>query len=192
MNITEESLSSPEFENISCDSNGLTRFGFMQLMNRYSEEEISEMMHKLGYDENLYSIKSRVFTITFHSAAEVRIRIGNAAKTDLNEKAMSLMMADYLDRNGARKAREDRNVVVFKKYHEHAYANSYAAVNKTNSDVEVNIDMTHSTNCMFSPSSGKSRVFLPAKSLKYIGSSIVDPNADSFTVGFSFSSNKLN
>ena len=54
------------------------------------------------------------------------------------------MMADHLAKEGASKAKEDSNIVVFRKYHENAYANTYAALNKTSKEVAVKLDMTSS------------------------------------------------
>ena len=142
----------------------------------------------MGYDECLWSKKSRVFVITFHSSENIRVRIGNAAKTSLNDKAITLVLDDYLQQFGANKGREDRNVIVFRKYHDKAYANSYGALNKTDHTVEVNLDISSSENCAFTPTSGTSKIIVPPKSLKYIGASIVKPDAENFKTGFTFSS----
>jgi hypothetical protein len=146
------------------------------------------MFNAIGYDETLYSHKSRVFIVTFHASEDIRVRIGDAYKTDLNEKAINLMMADHLSDRVANNAREDGRVVVFRKYHDAAYANTYAAVNKTGRDVIVELDMTSSTSQVFMPSSGVISVKIPAHGLKYLGSCIVHPDATSFRAGYTFSS----
>lgn len=161
----------------------------MQIVNNFSEQKIQQILGKMGYDECLFSTKSRVFVITFHSSEEVRVRIGNAAKTNFNEKAVTLLLDEYLRNHGAERGREDRNVIVFRKYHDKAYANSYGAVNKTDHTVEVNLDLTASENCAFTPSSGRSKIIIPPKSLKYLGASIIEPDVESFRTGFTFSSN---
>ena len=160
-----------------------------QIINQFSEQKIQGILSKMGYDEWLFSTKSRVFVITFHSSEEIRVRIGNASKTNLNEKAITLILDDYLKNHGAERGREDRNVIVFRKYHDKAYGNSFGAVNKTDRTVEVNIDITPSENCAFTPKSGRSKIIIPPKSLKYLGASIVEPDVETFKTGFSFSSN---
>lgn len=145
-NLTQESFLEKEFENISHVEEGLTHHGFLQVLMGYSEQKLSKMMESLGYDTSLQSTKSRVFTLTFHSTEEMAIKVGNGVLSDINEKAVTLMMTDYLEKAGANKAREDKNVVIYRKYHEKGYANTYAAVNKTSSNVEVKIDMNRSNN----------------------------------------------
>jgi len=140
-----------------------------QVCEQFSDQKVLKMLNKLGYDDRLYSTKSRVFVVTFHATEDIRVRIADAVKTDLNEKAANLMMDNYLKNYGAEKAREDNNIVIFRKYHDSAYASSYAAVNKTNHDVEVNLDMTSSTSCVYTPTSGKTTEVIPANSLRYLG-----------------------
>lgn len=101
------------------------------------------------------------------------------------------MMANHLEKMGAGKAKEDSNVIVFRKYHDKAYANSYAAINKTSSNVRVCLDMTYSTSCVYTPSSGKVIEIIPPNSIKYIGASNITPDATSFSSGYSFTSQRL-
>lgn len=189
--ITPSSFDDREFENISHVPEGITRYGFFQLMAAYPEKKIYSMLDALGYDESLQSAKSRVFVITFHSTEEIRVKIGNTAKSDITEKSMNLMMADYLDKMGANKAKEDENVIVFRKYHEKSYASSFAAVNKTSNDVRVSLDMTHSQRCCYTPSNGKSVEIIPPHSVKYLGACIVKPKEQSFSTAYSFTSKRL-
>ena len=169
-NLTPESFETREFDRISCTYEGVTRFGFFQLLETYSDRRIREMLNSLGYDETLNSTKSRVFVISFHSSEDIRVRIGDATKTDLNQKAIGIMMNDYLKGGVANNAREDKNVIVFRKYHEGAYASTYAAVNKTERNMIVNLDMTASQSLIYMPQSGRVSVLVPAKSLKYLAS----------------------
>lgn len=164
----------------------MTRFGFIQLLQKFSDKRLREMLDHLGYDETLYSHKSRVFIVTFHASEDIRVRIGDSYKTDLNEKAINLMMADHLSDRVANHAREDSRVVVFRKYHDKAYGNTYAAVNKTGRDVVVDLDMTSSSSNVFMPSAGLVSVVVPAHGLRYLASCIVHPDATSFRTGYTF------
>ena len=128
------------------------------------------MLNCLGYDETMHSTKARVFVLSFHSSEDIRVRIGDATKTDLNQKAIGIMMSDHLKDGVANNAREDNNVIVFRKYHEGAYASTYAAVNKTGQDMIVDLDMTASKSLIYMPQSGKVSVLVPANSLKYLAS----------------------
>jgi len=57
---------SEKFWNFSCDENGFTKYGFIQYLSQFSDDRIHNMLTKLGYNEDLYSTKSRVFTLSFH------------------------------------------------------------------------------------------------------------------------------
>jgi hypothetical protein len=190
-NLKPNSFGDPEFRNISHVPEGITRYGFFQLMSAYPEPMLIKMFEKLGYDRSLQSTKSRVFVVTFHSSEEIRVKIGNAMTSDINEKAANLMIVNHLEKMGANKAKEDRNVCVFRKYHEKAYANSYAAINKTSNPVKVTLDMTASNSSIFMPSNGKSEEIIPPNGIIYIGASNIDPNATSFSSAYSFTSQRL-
>lgn len=145
----------------------------------------------MGYDETFQSLKSRVIVLSFQSTEKIAVKVGNSVKTDMNEKCINLMMADYLRNEGAENAREDENVVVLRKYHEKGYANTYSVVNKTNAKVEVTLDMTSSDGCDFTPSSGVITEIIDAHTFRTIGASIMTPGVESFGINFEFSSRKL-
>lgn len=174
LNLFGKIVNEPFFINLTQDSpeiQSLSTFpGLTKALLKYSDTRMREMLNSLGYDETLFSFKSRVFVLTFHASEDIRVRIGNAARTDLNEKAINLVMGDQLDKFGADKAREDTRVVIFRKSHDKAYANTYAAVNKTANDVIVELDMTPSTSQVFMPRSGKATVVVPAHGLVTLGS----------------------
>ena len=59
--IKQSDFSSKKFENISWTSDGLTFHGFLQfLFQNLGHDEIDDMLQKLGYDDQLRSLKSRV------------------------------------------------------------------------------------------------------------------------------------
>jgi hypothetical protein len=74
-NITTEDFFKQKYWNVSCNENGLTRFGLKQLFYHFSESKMSNILTKLGYDKSLYSNKSRVYTLSVHSDSMVRVRI---------------------------------------------------------------------------------------------------------------------
>ena len=177
-----------KFWNISCDENGLTRYGFHQILETFNDENIEDMLCKLGYDSSLYSLKSKMYTLTFHSSVPIRVRISDALKTDLNERAWDLMMSKYNKLYGATGAIQDDRVVIFRKHHDKAHSLCYGAINKTDSEIEVVFKQGNSRNMLFSPSKGSVRTIVPARSLVYMASSIVDPLENSYGFKFSFSS----
>ena len=186
--ITDRTFTSRDFEDISWTENGLTRFGMTQILNSFPESKLKKMFSRMGYDDRMFSMKSRVFVITFHSSIPLRVAIKDAIKSDINEKAINLIMDDYTKINGLDNAREDSNVIVFRKYHAKAYGFSYAAINKRDQDVEVTLNMTTSTGCAFTPSCGMSQVIIPAKSMAYLGGSVIEPTSTSLRANYTYKS----
>lgn len=83
-NITKEdfSVSSSKFSGISYRSldldkvnYGLTEFGFMQFLQTFKEEELTQILTKAGYDDKLYSTKSKVFVVSMHCERPVKAKI---------------------------------------------------------------------------------------------------------------------
>jgi hypothetical protein len=55
-------------------------------------------LEKLGYDRDLYSLRSRIFTATFHSRClegedPIEVRIRDAIPTDIDNKTSELVLA---------------------------------------------------------------------------------------------------
>lgn len=189
-NVTDEDLEGEAFENISCNANGITNFGIKQYFTKYEPEEIAEFIAKLGYDESLYSTKSKPFTITFHTKSDLRVRIGDALKTDLNERAWDLMMHNYHKNNGATGAIQTDEICVFRRYDQGAYCVVYGAINKTDDEMEVNFKMTNSKNMIYQPSKGSVKTIVPPRGLVYLATSILDPGQTSFSWNYSFSAGR--
>jgi len=77
MKIKDSSFTRKEFKRISCDKDGLTNLGFKQyLFRNFETDKIIKMLEKLGYDEGLYSTKSRVIIVSIQAdtGTDVKIR----------------------------------------------------------------------------------------------------------------------
>ena len=187
MNVTSDDLEGDAYENISCNADGITNFGLKQIFKRMEPEEGIEYLAKLGYDESLYSTKAKPFVITFHTNSDLRVRIGNALDTDLNEKAWDLMMHKYHKENGATGAVQKNDIVVFRRYDEGgAYCVTYGAINTGDDEMEINFNMLNCKKMIFQPCKGTVKTICPAKSLVYLGTSIMDPGQNSFSWSYTF------
>jgi len=49
-------------------------------------------LDKLGYDQDLYSIKSRCFMLTFHSTVDLSVSVRDAIQTDLDTRTNLLVV----------------------------------------------------------------------------------------------------
>lgn len=64
------------------------------------EATIWTWLEKLGYDRDLYSLRSRIFTITFHSRCldgeePIEIRVRDAVGTDIDNKTNEMIINQF-------------------------------------------------------------------------------------------------
>lgn len=64
-------------------------------MNNGSEELVWQWLENLGYDRDLYSVRSRCFVLTLHSSAEVAVTVRDAVQTDLDTRTNLLVLERY-------------------------------------------------------------------------------------------------
>lgn len=86
-----------------CNSttSGMTALGFKEWwisqLEMNGPEKIWKYIEKLGYDRDLYALRSRLFNISFHSkslegTAQVEVKIRNAVGTDIDNIASQLIL----------------------------------------------------------------------------------------------------
>lgn len=103
-NITEVDFKSRILANYTSFEGALTQKGFRdwfvdQIKNE-SEETIFDWLNKLGYDKDYYSIRSRLFTVTFHSKTiqgdgQMEVKIRDAIGTDIDNIASKLILTEH-------------------------------------------------------------------------------------------------
>ena len=72
-------------------------------MKTDGEDAVFTWLEKLGYDRDLYSVKSRLFTVTFHSRAlgakpdtpKMEVKVRDAIGTDIDNIANKLVLQRY-------------------------------------------------------------------------------------------------
>jgi hypothetical protein len=188
--IKNKDFKSNEFKTLSCDpKDGLTNLGFKQFLFRnFEQDRIEEMLEKLGYDPSLYSTKSRVFVVSFQSDSEITVKINESIIGDMHTRAWDLYMEHQLSTDNADKSdfvKKD-DYIFFKVDHPKAYGCSYGIANNTSGWLKVELDLTKSNGCYFNPKDGTSYVLVPPEGVKYLGSSISDPEGEEFSFGRTF------
>jgi hypothetical protein len=73
---------------------------FLSQARLEGEDVIFAWLDKLGYDSDLYSVRSRLFTITFHSkplegTEKVEVKIRDAVGTDIDNTTNRLILESY-------------------------------------------------------------------------------------------------
>lgn len=62
-------------------------------------ESVWKWFEKLGYDRNLYTVRSRAFIFTLHSSTEVAVTVRDAINTDLDNRAHVFSCTSAVDEN---------------------------------------------------------------------------------------------
>ena len=76
---------------------GLTERGFITFiedayMSEDGEAKVRQWLNLLGYDSELYPLRSRCFMLTFHSDTPISVSVRDALNTDLNSKVNKLIL----------------------------------------------------------------------------------------------------
>jgi hypothetical protein len=170
-----------EFKNI-CDEfqsyNGcITENGFVEFWKKKTEESIEEIktwFKALGYDEDLYPLKSRCFMLTFHSDIAISVSARDALSTDLNKKIDKLIIKSM-----GEKIKNKKDISVFQYQSKVSNIYSYGCLNEGNEPFRVIINFRSENNIY---SAGKNKI-----------EKIVQPNKyEFFTHVFPIPNNEMN
>jgi calpain-15 len=149
-NINESEFRNEILEKYWSSNRGITLRGFKEFwrdsIKNYGEDTICGWLENLGYDEDLYSIRSRWFVITMHSETELAVTVRDAVQTDLDNRWNIAILANYgqeLDKTNIFKA-----IYTFS---EQIHAYSYGVFNISPNPIIAQIDWSSSTNMVFSP-----------------------------------------
>lgn len=75
----------------------ITEKGFIKIFedtffNEDGEKTIRQWLNNLGYDNDLYPLRSRCFMLTFHSDCPISVTVRDALTTDLNNKVNKIIL----------------------------------------------------------------------------------------------------
>lgn len=178
--ITQQDFTKKEeFKSLSCGKDGLTNLGFKQyLFRNFNQEQINQMLTNMGYDKGLYSYKSRVFVVSFQADIPLDVKINETVMGNLHTRALDLYMCNQLTQHTPKDMVHKSDYLFFKVDHEKSYGCSYGIANKTEKYLKIELDMTESSSSYFSPKDGTSAVIVPPKSIKYVGSTVSNPDSE--------------
>ena len=174
-------FSENDFKNI-CEEyqsyNGcITENGFVEFWKKKTEENIEESkswLKALGYDEDLFPLKSRCFMLTFHSDIPISVGARDALSTDLNKKIDKLIIKSM-----GEKIKNKKDISVFQYQSKVSNIYSYGCLNEGNEPYKVSI-LFRSENNIYS--AGKNKI-----------EKIVQPNKyEFFTHVFPLPNNDIN
>jgi calpain-15 len=153
-------------QNYSSSEKGLSLKGFIDYfrdsITSIGEEAVWKWFEKLGYDRDLYSIRSRTFMLTVHSSVELSITVRDAIQTDLDNRAHIFSVSNIDEFTQIENLHvEHQGVRALSCYNRIADAFTLVAVNDLTYPVEMTIDASESAGCIFSTKNGSVRKVPP-------------------------------
>lgn len=160
--------------------------GFVQMVvdmdkGKGQNKIFERIFSTLGYDEYLYSGKSRMFVMSLFAPDELHISIGDALSTNLNSKALTMALENQLENHGVGdKDVEYEDFDLFLDHHGAIGSYDFAAINKTDEWLAVTLDMKNVNKIkgggmLFTPTCGKVTTKVAPNSMQYLASCIAGP-----------------
>ena len=150
------------------------------------------MLTKMGYDEHLYSLKSKVFILSIHSELKIKASVKDAVGSQMDERAKDMLLEHYARNIGAGpgSSQSDDCVIVIGN-HDLCGAKTIGAINKLDHPIKVTLDMTKSKLVHMTPSSGVVTKIIPANQIRYLCSIVIEPETQGASFRYTFVSEPL-
>ena len=148
-NLTEKEFQTEILNTYHSTERGITLQGFKQYikdqiievkkLSQGSEEQVWQWLENLGYDRDLYSVRSRCFVLTLHSSSEVAVTVRDAVQTDLDTRTNLLIIEKY-----GQELENKKGYKLLYTYSEQIHAYSYAVQNMVGRTVDIHLDCSAS------------------------------------------------
>jgi len=147
----------------------------------------------MGYDEHLFSLKSKIFVLSIHSEIRIKASIKDAVGTNMDERARDLLLNNEVTLNGAGNGASSSNdCVIVVVSHNNAGARTIGAINKLDVPIKVSIDMSQSVKVHMTPTNGKVTKIIPPHEIRYMSSIVIEPDTAGASFHYKFTSTELN
>lgn len=117
-------------------------------IKNYGEKTIFGWLENLGYDQDLYSTRSRCFVLTMHSESELAVTVRDAVQTDLDNRCNIAILTTY-----GQELDKTPNLKALYTFSEQINAYSYGILNVGSEAITAQMDCSASINTIFSPRS---------------------------------------
>ena len=188
METCSEIISHNEFNTLKtchCSTtNGITQEGlvsyFKEIIHKRGEEKMWEWLQALGYDKDLYSIKSRVFILSVHSTVKLKLTVKDAVQSNLDKITTLQLLEKY-----GKKKNDQIDVELFSLVEPDAAAFTYGVFNRLeDKSITPTLDCSKAKGVLISTMTDIITVTLPPKSGEILAHFVrIDENFD-FRVNF--------
>jgi len=179
-NISEKEFKTQILDRYTSSNRGITQRGFINFFKdaiiQNGEENIWKWFELLGYDRDLYSVRSRCFILTIHSENEVNVTVRDAIQTDLDTRANILLIQKFGVNMEVKKG-----IRAFYVFHKDAHAYSYGVINDQTIPIECTFDCSSSMNMLFSTKTPIIKKRVEPGALEFMLHAEAIPSASDFT-----------
>ena len=175
--INEKYFNNNILNRYQCYSDGITEKGFIDYfkdiyLSKNGKEEIYNWLNKLGYDKDLYPLKSRCFMITFQTEISIKVSVYNTLNTNLYSKIERLILSSK-----GTKIKEKGDIIIVQYKSSYNYIFSVGAVNKGDKNLVVGIKINKKNGLILSDKRNKiEKLIEPGKTEFYFYYFINDNN----------------
>lgn len=177
--ISEVEYRQKVLKKYSSTENGLSLKGFKDFfidnIKASGEDTVWSWLESLGYDRELYSVRSRCFILTFHSVTEISVTVRDAIQTDLDNRTNILL----IERQGT-ELDSKTGVRCFYYLSKKTHNYSYGVYNEQSQAIEVTLDCAGSENMVFSTKGSYVRKRIEPGQLEFMLHAMAIPSADTF------------
>ena len=166
--INEKYFNNNILNRYQCYSHGITEKGFIDFfkdiyISKNGKEEIYNWLNKLGYDKDLYPLKSRCFMITFQTEFPIKVSVYNTLNTNLYSKIERLILFSK-----GNIIKEKGEIIILQYKSSYNYIFSVGAINKGNKNLIVEIKIKKNNGIIISDKRNKiEKLIEPGKSEFY-------------------------
>ena len=147
--LTEVEFKQKVLKRYCSNESGLSLKGFKDFfidnIKSLGEEAIWGWLDSLGYDRELYSVRSRCFILTFHSETEISVTVRDAIQTDLDARTN----VQFIEKSG-KELESKQGVKCFYYFSAKTHCYTYGIFNENNQAIEACLDCSASNNMIFS------------------------------------------
>ena len=129
----------------------------------------------MGYDRELYSVRSRCFILTFHSETEISVTVRDAIQTDLDARTNVQFIEKY-----GKELESKQGVKCFYYFSPKTHCYSYGVYNEQPQAIEVNLDCSESENMVFSSKLPVVKKRVEPGQLEFIMHAMAVPKVDNY------------
>eukprot|EP01017_Pseudomicrothorax_dubius_P043528 TRINITY_DN7268_c0_g4_i1.p1 TRINITY_DN7268_c0_g4~~TRINITY_DN7268_c0_g4_i1.p1 ORF type:complete len:818 (-),score=145.97 TRINITY_DN7268_c0_g4_i1:98-2551(-) len=179
LTITEREFQTEILSKYSSSSKGISLRGFLEFWKdallKYGEEQIRGWFELLGYDQTLFSNRSRSFIVTLHSEVEISVTVRDAIQTDLDNRTNVMLIQKH-----GKEMETKRGIKAYYALQKTVHAYSYGVLNEQRVPIEVIFDCSGSKNMNFNTKSPIVKKRIEPGAMEFIMHAEAIPSAENF------------